>query len=624
MWHCLAVVTMVLVPIRLQFDVFWNLDPDTKLLIGGAAIAYLASVTLLTLISRYRGDVRLLDLVLSFGPMFTGLFFFLAMHPPVNLYPRVTMFMLLILAGMLGLLPLALGPLLRKAAIPALVLVIVGCVLPSVTHSAERNIERKVIRTNTYNLLARFYRNRLEEDETGGGLARFRDRYLLATGDGSLYSFVWDARTQDLELRQLPHRVPLNRADFLRDTTPTPGRIFRAADILVDNEGDGFRLFAAHHYWWSDKHCVTVRLSMTTEKYSSFLNAQEPAQWKTLYESTPCMPFDRSFAGHQMGGALQRLDARTLLMTVGDFDHDGVHAQDRVSQNENAAYGKTLAIDTETGAASIYTIGHRNPQGLYINPDGRIWSSEHGPRGGDELNLIVKGRNYGWPIVTYGINYDQPVWPLNPHQGRHEDYEPPVYAWVPSVGISSITSVQGERFGFWKNDLLVASLGGLALWRMRPEHGRMTTIERIEIGERIRDVIEDDEGRLILFTERTHPGPTEAALVVVEPVEQGSGAEASALRGELLFARCVGCHANDGNGQGIGPALSGVVNRRIAGANGFNYSEALRRLSGEWTEQKLDAFLAAPEAFAPGTSMQAEGISDPADRAALIQYLKTR
>ena len=194
-------------------------------------------------------------------------------------------------------------------------------------------------------------------------------------------------------------------------------------------------------------------------------------------------------------------------------------------------------------------------------------------------------------------------------------------------GISAIARIEKDLFARWKHDLIVGSLGGAALWRMRREHGRITTIERIDIGERIRDVVEGEDGRLILWTEATHPGPTGATLVVVEPVTEdgtaGSG-EAVLLRGELMFARCVGCHTIDGNGKGIGPDLGGVVGRRIANEDGFNYSDALKRLSGAWTEERLDALLAGAETFAPGTSMQTDGISDPADRSALIQYLKTR
>ena len=304
-WHCLAVAAIVLIPTRLQFGVLWNLSADARVLITGAAAAYVTSITLLTLISRYRGEARVMDVVWSFGPIFAALFLYLAMRPPVDLYPRTTMLLSLMLAGILALVPFALGALLRKAAVPALVLVIVGCVLPSVTQSAERNNERKIIRTNAYNLIARFYRNRLQEDETGGGIERFRDRYLLATGDGSLYVFEWDSKTQDLELQKLPHQVPLNRADFVRDTasTPTPGRIFRSADILVDNEGDSFRLFAAHHYWHSDQRCVTVRLSVTSEL------THRSSTLRILHHGRPCM--NRRRACHSTGRSqVIRLAAR--------------------------------------------------------------------------------------------------------------------------------------------------------------------------------------------------------------------------------------------------------------------------------------------------------------------------
>jgi cytochrome c2 len=636
-WHCLAVAAIVLIPIRLEFDVIWNLDPDTRLLVACVAVAYLASVAGLTLITSNRRLVRVSDLRSTFGPVFAALFLFLAMYPPQRLYPRWVTLQSLMLAGIFILVPLILrGPLLAKAAGPVLVLAIAGSLLPSITRSAERNLQRKVIRTNAYSLIARYYGNRIEVQETGGGLSQFGSGYLLATGEGRLYALQWSATTEQLEIRPLPHRVPLNRADFLRDTADSPviGRVFRAADILVHDAGDSFRLFASHHYWRSDTKCFTVRVSATAGTYSAFLDAAEPTAWTTLYESDPCLPFDLKasrFKGDQVGGALQQLDAGTLLLTVGDHDHDGVHLNDRISQQEDASYGKTILIDLETGAASTYTIGHRNPQGLYIDPSGNIWSSEHGPQGGDELNLLVKGKNYGWPIVTYGTNYGWSVWPLNPRQGRHDGFEPPVYAWVPSVGVSSLTGIRGNLFGRWKGDLLVASLVGTSLWRVRVERGRVISTEKIEIGSRVRDVMEGEDGRLILWTEKAHQGPTSGALVVIEPVvEPGArgtvmAGATEAQRGELLFARCVGCHAADGaNRHGIGPHLDGIVGRRIASADGFSYSDALKGISGEWTAEKLDALLADPQKFAPGTSMQSEGVAEPEDRGALIQYLKTR
>jgi cytochrome c2 len=636
-WHCLAVAAIVLIPIRLQFEVIWNLDPDTRLLVAGVAAAYVASVAALTLITRNRRLVRFSDLCSTFGPVFAALFLFLVMRPPQNLYPRWVVLLSLTLAVVFTLVPLVLkGSLPKKAAVPVLVLMIVGSLLPSVTRSAESDLERKVIRTGAYNLMARYYRDRVEQEETGGGLARFGNTYLLAAGDGRLYSFRWRAETEQLDLRPLPHRIPLNRADFFHDTATStiPKSVFRAADILVRDAGEHFELFAAHHYWRRDRRCYAVRVSTTAGSYSEFLEATAPADWKTLFESEPCLPFDVKgsyFAGEHMGGVLQQLDARTLLLTVGDHDHDGVHLQGQLSQQEDASYGKTLLIDMRTGAASTFTMGNRNQEGLYIDPSGSIWSSEHGPKGGDELNLLVKGKNYGWPIVTYGTNYDATVWPLNPRQGRHDGFEAPLFAWVPSVGVSAVTGFRKNLFDRWKGDVLVASLAGKSIWRVRTDRGRVVTTERIEIGDRVRDLIEDEDGRLILWTENTHPGPALGGLVVIEPVVTNAAAgsatsgAADAQRGELLFDRCVGCHSADGaNRHGIGPHLDGIVGRRIAAADGFSYSDALKRISGTWTAEKLDALLADPQTFAPGTSMQFEGVVEREDRDALIQYLKTR
>ena len=101
--------------------------------------------------------------------------------------------------------------------------------------------------------------------------------------------------------------------------------------------------------------------------------------------------------------------------------------------------------------------------------------------------------------------------------------------------------------------------------------------------------------------------------------------ESEAQRGELLFDRCVGCHTADGSHRhGIGPHLDGIVGRPIASADGFSYSPALKSRPGSWTAETLGALLADPQTFAPGNSMQSEGIADPKDRAALIQYLKSR
>ncbi len=113
-------------------------------------------------------------------------------------------------------------------------------------------------------------------------------------------------------------------------------------------------------------------------------------------------------------------------------------------------------IEVPGARPTIWTIGHRNPQGMIIHPEtGVIWSTEHGPRGGDELNIIQKAKNYGWPIISYGINYDGKI--LTPYTIR-DGMEQPLVKWVPSLGPSGLTVVTGDKYPAWKGDLLMGSM----------------------------------------------------------------------------------------------------------------------------------------------------------------------
>ncbi len=298
------------------------------------------------------------------------------------------------------------------------------------------------------------------------------------------------------------------------------------------------------------------------------------------------------------------LDEQHLLLTVGDQEFDGWHSETPLPQEETASYGKIIVIETDSKIARIYSRGHRNPQGLYVDAHGSIWSTEHGPEGGDELNLILQGTNYGWPLVTLGTEYGSFSWPLSQRQGEHDEFELPIFAWTPAIGISSLLGVEQDLFPIWHGDLLVSSLKDRALWRVRVRQERVLYVERIDIGEKIRDLVEGGDGRFILWTDRGH-------ILTLQP----------AL--ENLFASCAGCHPiSKGGNHGIGPNLRGIVGKPVASSPSFDYSGALRDLGGKWTADRLNQFLLDPESFAPGTLMLMEGITDPTARAMLIDYLK--
>ena len=147
-------------------------------------------------------------------------------------------------------------------------------------------------------------------------------------------------------------------------------------------------------------------------------------------------------------------------------------------------------------SSETWTLGHRNPYGLAFAPDGRLWETEMGPRGGDELNLILKGGNYGWPLVSQGKNYDGV--PIPPHSAR-PDFTPPKLYWVPSVSPTSLLFYSGNLFPQWKGDALIGSLSGHVLIHVRIRGDQAKALEQWDMGHRIRFVGEGPGGAVYLL-----------------------------------------------------------------------------------------------------------------------------
>ena len=150
-------------------------------------------------------------------------------------------------------------------------------------------------------------------------------------------------------------------------------------------------------------------------------------------------------------------------------------------------------VANKEAIAGIWSYGHRNPQGLAMDPrDGSLYDTEHGPRGGDELNLILPGRNYGWPVVTYGMNYDGTPMVANTEK---EGIERPLTYWVPSIAVCGLDFYAGEKFPKWKNDLLAGALAQQEVRRIRIVDRKVVEQEIIlkNIG-RVRDVAAGPDG----------------------------------------------------------------------------------------------------------------------------------
>jgi len=221
------------------------------------------------------------------------------------------------------------------------------------------------------------------------------------------------------------------------------------------------------------------------------------------------------------GGRLLFLPDGTLLVATGDgFEYR------EASQDIHSELGKVLRINDDgsvppdnplivDGANRVWTYGHRNTQGLVLDGDtGAVYLHEHGPRGGDEVNRLRPGTNYGWPAITYGIDYSGAyVSPFTEAEGMAQ----PMTYWTPSIAPSGMAWYGGDKFPQWRGDLFVGALVDKEVRRLELENGVVTSDTTLfsEIGERIRDVRDLGDGYLYLLTDSAN-----GSLIRVRPADR--------------------------------------------------------------------------------------------------------
>lgn len=216
--------------------------------------------------------------------------------------------------------------------------------------------------------------------------------------------------------------------------------------------------------------------------------------------------FTRKDTPVHYGGRMAFLADGTLLLTTGDgFDYR------EAAQDVASGLGKVLRMNDDGSPASgnpfpdsplVYCYGLRNPQGLAVSRSGVIWLHEHGPRGGDELNRVEAGRNYGWPAITHGRDYSGAV--ISPFT-EWEGMEQPLYFWTPSIAPSGLTVYEAGLFPEWKGDLLLGALVDREVRRLELSGGQVIGEEALfsEISARIRDVRTGPDGLLYVLTPDT-------------------------------------------------------------------------------------------------------------------------
>lgn len=213
-------------------------------------------------------------------------------------------------------------------------------------------------------------------------------------------------------------------------------------------------------------------------------------------------------SGHHFGSRLVFARDGNLFVTLGERNKERDSAQDLGTH-----IGKVVRITKDGGVPAdnpfvgregarpeIWSWGHRNVQGATLHPEtGKLWTHEHGPRGGDEINITEAGRNYGWPVITYGREYHGPA--IGEGTGK-AGMEQPLHYWVPSIAPSGMTFHSGHAFPAWRGQLFVGGMAAKQLVRLEfgPD-GRVRFEERFAIDERVRDVREGPDGALYLLTD---------------------------------------------------------------------------------------------------------------------------
>ena len=224
---------------------------------------------------------------------------------------------------------------------------------------------------------------------------------------------------------------------------------------------------------------------------------------KTLYKATP-----NTTKGQHFGSRIAFDNDGFLYFSIGERGERDVNPQDitrdggkvyRLHDDGSIPKDNPFVNDSKAKKA-IFSYGHRNPQGMIKHPEtGQIWVHEHGPRGGDEINIIKKGANYGWPVITYGINYSGT--PIT-DQRKKEGMEQPLYYWIPSIAPSGMAFITGDVYPNWKGNLLAGSLKFEYLEMLEIEDNKVTKRTKLlnDMG-RVRDVRQGPDGYIYAAVE---------------------------------------------------------------------------------------------------------------------------
>jgi cytochrome c2 len=431
----------------------------------------------------------------------------------------------------------------------------------------------------------------------GGAITVVDSTVVILDRLGGLYRYdLTTASLEQLRIPPLPNNLKAyleHRSSRIDLTSPNAELEFRAHGItfLPDRK----ELAVDYDKFDSASGKLRTAVSVIPIDVRTFTAT---GSWQETFISDPYSPG----SAPSSGGRMAYSGTGTLYLTLGDH----YTTKPKVSQDPDTTFGKVIEIDLNSNNWRVFAMGQRNAQGLTFLKNGQLLSTDQGPRGGDRLDVIKEGSNYGWPNVTLGTTYqdydDYYSDAGSSVVGRIVGFTAPLFAWVPDIAVSQLIEINNFN-PRWNGDLLVGSLMASSLYRLRLEAGRVLYSEPIWIGQRIRDLAQTKDGTIVLWTD-----DTQLLFIKVDTDQLATKRLLPAVVSAAAVERCMACHHFGQTNPGDpAPSLSNLINRPIA-SDAFRYSQGLRAKQGNWTEARLVEFLSDPAKFAKGTNMPSIGL----------------
>lgn len=461
----------------------------------------------------------------------------------------------------------------------------------------------------------------------------------LVTGLDLPRSVVW-LPNSDMLVAELGGRISVvRRQEIIGQLDGVPRVLTGLFDGLVDIKLDPD---------FQDNHLIYLAYTEGNDGgrlgrvYQASLEEYKLKNGKVIFTTVPTMPL-----GASLMLRMQFLPDKTMLVGVA-----GDHGTAGLAQRLDNHAGKIVRIRRDGSVPSdnpfsktpqalpeIWAIGFRNPSGFARDDEGTLWAVDIGPKGGDELNQIKPGGNYGWPLVTWGFDYSGK--PISAQQNGGDAFVDPTLVWVPAFSPSDLLYYRGDVYAEWRGDLFSTGLGGQALRRIRIRHGQPLLQEDLllELNERLRSVAIGPDNMIYLLTDafskgrmlRIRPGSPERQSNVARALFERDATFSVRRRGapgQLEFEKgiqalrdavydpvksagsfaqfCASCHARGMfRTGGAGPDLNGVNGRRSGTLHDYAYSASFKDESHQitWNYETLSAFLHRPQDYFPGTNM---------------------